>query len=127
MLALSWQVRQVFSEWASHVIRLYEGKNYVEVEWTAGPIPMDTPWFPPVAHADEKPNELRVAVATLLVSFWVTRTFRDVYAAAVDTIFVCCVRSEDQDVAKAYRKPEMAETVLHGSSKNLISGGVVSP
>ena len=33
---------------------------------------------------------------------------------------------EDQDVAKAYRKPEMAETVLHGSSKNLISGGVVS-
>ena len=35
--------------------------------------------------ADEKPNELRVAVATLLVSFWVTRTFRDVYAAAVDT------------------------------------------
>ena len=76
--------------------------------------------------ADEKPNELRVAVATLLVSFWVTRTFRDVYAAAVDTIFVCCVRSEDQDVAKAYRKPEMAETVLHGSSKNLISGGLIS-
>ena len=71
--------------------------------------------------ADEKPNELRVAVATLLVSFWVTRTFRDVYAAAVDTIFVCCVRSEDEDVAKPYRKASMAETVLHGSSKNLIS------
>jgi len=60
-------------------------------------------------------------VATLLVSFWVTRTFRDVYAAAVDTIFVCCVRSEDEDVAKPYRKASMAETVLHGSSKNLIS------
>jgi hypothetical protein len=75
---------------------------------------------------DEKPNELRVAVATLLLSFWVTRTFRDVYAAAVDTIFVCCVRSEDQEVARPYKKPEMADTVLHGSSQNLISGGLVS-
>jgi hypothetical protein len=44
------EVYQKFSEWASHVIRLYEGKNFVEIEWTAGPIPMDTPWFPPVAH-----------------------------------------------------------------------------
>jgi len=32
------------------VVRLYEGKPYVEVEWTAGPIPIDTPWFAPVAH-----------------------------------------------------------------------------
>ena len=40
--------------------------------------------------ADEKPNELRV----------VTRTFRSVYAAAVDTIFVCCVRSEDEEVGR---------------------------
>jgi alpha-mannosidase len=44
------EVHQKFSDWASHVIRLYEGKNYVEVEWTAGPIPIDTPWIPPVAH-----------------------------------------------------------------------------
>lgn len=43
------EVRQSFSEWASHVIRLYEGRPYVEVEWTAGPIPVDTPWFAPAA------------------------------------------------------------------------------
>ena len=76
--------------------------------------------------ADEKPNELRVAVATLLVAFGVTRVFRGVYAAAVDTIFVCCVRSEEQEVARPYKKPEMADTVLRGSSKNLISGGLIS-
>mmetsp|Transcript_59280 Transcript_59280/g.162642 ORF Transcript_59280/g.162642 Transcript_59280/m.162642 type:complete len:809 (-) Transcript_59280:378-2804(-) len=49
------EVRQTFSEWASHVIRLYEGKAYVEVEWTAGPIPVDTPWMPPVAFDQSKP------------------------------------------------------------------------
>jgi hypothetical protein len=46
--------------------------------------------------SDEKPSSLRVAVATLLVSYWVTRTFRDVYAAAVDTLFICVIKSEDQ-------------------------------
>eukprot|EP00935_MAST-01C_sp_MAST-1C-sp1_P000879 g879.t1 len=44
------EVRQRWSDWATHVIRLYAGQPYVEVEWTAGPIPVDTPWFPPVAH-----------------------------------------------------------------------------
>lgn len=44
------EVRQMFSEWASHVIRLYHNKSYIELEWTAGPIPVDTPWFDPVAH-----------------------------------------------------------------------------
>ena len=29
---------------------MYNGKPYVEVEWTAGPIPMDTPWFPAVVN-----------------------------------------------------------------------------
>ena len=43
------EVHQAFSGWASHVIRLFKGKPYVEVEWTAGPIPIDTPWMPPVA------------------------------------------------------------------------------
>ena len=46
------EIYQDFSEWASHVIRLYKGRNYVEVEWTAGPIPIDTPWLPPVAFED---------------------------------------------------------------------------
>ncbi|KAL1529061.1 hypothetical protein AB1Y20_000024 [Prymnesium parvum] len=49
------EVHQTFSSWASHVIRLYEGKNYVEVEWTAGPIPVDTPWMAPVAYANGEP------------------------------------------------------------------------
>ena len=43
------EVRQTFSEWATHVIRLYKGddelSSYIEVEWTVGPIPMDTPWM----------------------------------------------------------------------------------
>ena len=29
-------------------------------------------------------------------------------------------------VARPYKKPEMAETVLQGSSRNLISGGLIS-
>jgi alpha-mannosidase len=44
------EIYQKFSNWATHVIRLYKGQPYIEVEWTAGPIPIDTPWFPPVAH-----------------------------------------------------------------------------
>merc|ERR1719424_607894 len=52
------EIRQTFSEWATHVVRLYSGDaelaSYIEVEWTVGPIPMDTPWFPPVAQG--QPN-----------------------------------------------------------------------
>lgn len=51
------EVYQQYSEWATHVIRLYRGRNYVEVEWTAGPIPVDTPWIPSIAH-DKKGNPL---------------------------------------------------------------------
>ncbi len=40
------EVRQVFSDWASHVLRFYQGAPSVEVEWTAGPIPINTPWLP---------------------------------------------------------------------------------
>jgi len=39
------EVYQQFSEWASHVIRLYKDTDYIEVEWTAGPIPVNTPWM----------------------------------------------------------------------------------
>jgi len=39
------EVHQVFSEWATGVYRLYKRQPYVEVEWTVGPIPMDTPWI----------------------------------------------------------------------------------
>jgi alpha-mannosidase len=48
------EVSQQFSEWATHVVRLYKGQPYVEVEWTAGPIPIDTPWIDPVAFDKNK-------------------------------------------------------------------------
>jgi len=40
------EVYQRFSDWATHVVRLVQGSPRVEVEWTAGPIPMDSPWLP---------------------------------------------------------------------------------
>jgi alpha-mannosidase len=39
------EVHQTFSDWATHVVRLEQGRAFVEVEWTAGPIPIDTPWL----------------------------------------------------------------------------------
>jgi len=74
-------------------------------------------WLP-----EEKPDPLKVAVGALALSFWVTRIFRDVYAAAVDTIFVCCVRVEDQPAVKQFKKHDIHETVMYGSSKNLVLG-----
>lgn len=35
------EARQVFSEWATLVTRLYKGQSQVEVEWTVGPIPFE--------------------------------------------------------------------------------------
>ena len=35
------EVRQVFSDWASQVVRVFRGSEVVEVEWTVGPIPID--------------------------------------------------------------------------------------
>ena len=55
--ALVTEVKQTFSDWATHVIRLTEGQGHIEVEWTAGPIPEDTPWIDAVAH-DELGNAL---------------------------------------------------------------------
>jgi hypothetical protein len=46
------EIYQKFSDWATHVIRLYKGQPYIEVEWTAGPIPVGTPWFPPSGAQD---------------------------------------------------------------------------
>ena len=45
--ALVTEIRQTFSDWATHVIRLFKGKPYIEVEWTAGPIPINQPWLVP--------------------------------------------------------------------------------
>eukprot|EP00971_Amphidinium_carterae_P239771 4760004-Amphidinium_carterae.1 len=43
------EVHQTFSDWATHVVRLVAGLPVVEVEWTAGPIPLSTPWLHPSA------------------------------------------------------------------------------
>ncbi len=48
------EIYQTFSDWATHVIRLTEGSPYVEVEWTAGPIPIDTPWLPADVIGNER-------------------------------------------------------------------------
>lgn len=49
------EVRQKMSSWATHVFRLFKGAPFVEVEWTAGPIPIDTPWFETVAYNESLP------------------------------------------------------------------------
>lgn len=41
------------------------------------------------------PDPLIVAVATVLISFWITQMFRLVYAAAVETLTVCVLRDKD--------------------------------
>ncbi|XP_035775636.1 lysosomal alpha-mannosidase-like [Anopheles albimanus] len=35
------EVHQVFNEWISQVIRVYPGKEHVELEWLVGPIPIE--------------------------------------------------------------------------------------
>ena len=39
--ALVTEVKAEFGEWVKQTTRLYEGEDYVEVEWTVGPIPID--------------------------------------------------------------------------------------
>jgi len=48
------EIHQTFSHWATHVVRLVEGAAFVEVEWTAGPIPIDTPWLPAAEVGDTR-------------------------------------------------------------------------
>jgi len=45
------EIRQTFSDWATHVIRLIKGRPWIEVEYTVGPIPINQPWL--VAEQDE--------------------------------------------------------------------------
>jgi hypothetical protein len=35
------EVKQSFANWATYVLRLTKGSPYIEIEWTAGPIPWD--------------------------------------------------------------------------------------
>ena len=44
------EIRQTFSDWATHVIRLYKDAKFIEVEWTAGPIPMGQDWMDQPGH-----------------------------------------------------------------------------
>lgn len=41
------EIIQEFSSWCTHVVRLRAGEAAVEVEWTAGPIPLVQGWLPP--------------------------------------------------------------------------------
>jgi alpha-mannosidase len=51
------EIKQTFSGYASHVIRLTKGSPFVEVEWTAGPIPVNGgPDVPPVDPESGKPD-----------------------------------------------------------------------
>lgn len=43
------------------------------------------------------PDALTVAAGTLFVAFWITQMFRMVYAATVDTLFVCMFREQHDD------------------------------
>jgi hypothetical protein len=38
--ALVQEVHQQFADWASQVVRIYKGKQDIEIEWTVGPIPV---------------------------------------------------------------------------------------
>lgn len=40
------EITQTYSSWCTHVLRLRKGDPMVEVEWTAGPIPLDQDWIP---------------------------------------------------------------------------------
>jgi hypothetical protein len=44
--ALVTEITQTFGSWCTHVVRLRKGQASIEVEWTAGPIPMDQAWIP---------------------------------------------------------------------------------
>lgn len=35
------EARQTFSNWATQTIRLLPGQNYIEFEWTLGPLPQN--------------------------------------------------------------------------------------
>jgi len=39
------EVYQSYSSWVSHVVRLYKDEPFVEVEYTVGPIPVNTDWI----------------------------------------------------------------------------------
>lgn len=56
--ALVTEIRQSFSSWATHVIRLTQGVPFIEVEWTAGPIPWNEGQKPLDPEAPNDPEVL---------------------------------------------------------------------
>jgi hypothetical protein len=40
------EITQQYSSWCTHVLRLRKDDPAVEIEWTAGPIPLDQDWIP---------------------------------------------------------------------------------
>jgi hypothetical protein len=51
------EVTQHFSEWCTHVLRLRKGDPAIEVEWTAGPIPLGQGWVPTPPPAPPPPGQ----------------------------------------------------------------------
>ena len=58
-----------------------------------------------------RPEPLYVGAAALVLSWWVTRLFQTVYAAAVDTIFVCCF-SDAHHYGGRYASEELRAMVV---------------
>ena len=54
------EITQTFSTWCVAVTRIKADSPFIEVEWTAGPIPIATPWVPPtpqgVCHIKASPD-----------------------------------------------------------------------
>ena len=59
------------------------------------------------------------ALATLLLSLWITHHFRAVYAAAIDTLFLCMFRD--------YATEEFLEPPPHGTSSSGSPSGAPAP
>ena len=92
----------VLHEWRNTVLGLSLGDalDSVGVASAGGVAAVDNMMASTVAGLPDwtttgPPDALTVAVATLFVSFWITQMFRMVYAATVDTLFVCMFRDDD--------------------------------
>lgn len=74
------------------------------------------------------PDALTVACATLFVAFWITQMFRMVYAATVDTLFVCMFRDDDFLAGKySSTAPSTSASASAGPSRASSSRGPSLP
>lgn len=55
------------------------------------------------------PQELTIAIATLLVALWITSAFRRIYAATVDTLFLCMFLDDFFQPGQYQERPSSAQ------------------